>query len=1152
MNKSDLTYKEYYLRVIREGCNGFKPVLGGTGLGKTYGLIEAVKANEDDRKYIYVAHRKNLLQEMCDSLCKNGVEHILLQSDEDQLRTIFNKDEFKQELRRFLNHHIVKRHVDTLEKKGKGGTYNHKKAKNSFTELPNLLSVADRNSTVDIQDKIDLNVSNIYQFVKRILIETKRAEKNDYNLITIDFQELFDQLFPFMPFKREHKNKVLVLTFHKIFHGLFSGEKTLRINNFKGFIIFLDEYDFLEPILLDKICEEVPLEDPFLMLNYFKSNVESKLKKESYPEGEHHGEIRDHLCSRIKQLKKLNARYAFPEVRYFVTNDDSLFGNWIFLTNQTIVEKPVYIQVDKDKATYNVTSNSKGNNVEDAFPLLRTVLSISSSIMRSFAGWKDRNNEVFEEILHDSLGHTEFQRIIRRVPFYHSLRKPDKNFINNYNYLLDRGMGVLSLRKPNDTTEPEEVKIDYYNVPISPERILLSLIRKNMVFGLSATAKLNRIINHFDESWFKDQIEKLSDNNIRYFEDDDFDKCIVQTLTQQKREKRKNTVLVQELPYEISKTIKKEIEELENREDGQYGIRNNGGFDKARVTSFYRMIDWIYRKLKEGTSIKELKSHLVFYNSLRQLDFYLNYRCENSNNADFKNILKVERKASSGLTRFEVTYKNQLMHVVFLEKKAYESIYPSGYNHSSETLKLFWDDAPVIFLTTYPSAANGVNLQYYPTKEQQNKEDFRCIHLLEGPHFYFSSKYAEHGRVFTERKKDLWKVTKLHLNDPISSENHKNWINTILRKDEKKRATMNTLYKKFPDFLHNQMATYFQALGRMERIREAEVGTQYVMLSCKIMEEFSDFLYLPQYETIRTECSPYYSDFLSQVVSQIKRSEKEQESRKNEKKEQVEARSKEDIDSALQDIGQIQRKQMARERATNFINYWHEMRGAALRHEFNHDLIKSNHIVYLNKEDSALKKERFNRIYELIKDVPEINLHFRNNGFSLERTNIRNGKWFTDCFAQQILLGAIGEEVVRVYFQSKKVEVRTPEDKERSLFEVADFYLPEHNIFVDAKNFTKKSILNYRSDDEINWTNPSEIRKKVSEKLRKIRQSAPEARLIIMNVYYSESALPKFIKLSGKIVSEGDDWDIGFVPNVIVGNGEKWAFIPDFLLFGKT
>lgn len=1156
----ELSYQPYYERAIQENCNGFKPVLGGTGLGKTHGIIQTVQNCTDDRKFIYVAHRKNLLQEMCDSLKKKNIEYVLLKSDEDQLRSLVNSAELKEELRSFFKSKLVDKYVSSLNERKKGGSILLKKARTSLSELPQLFELSKNKPNLDLQDKIDNHVSGIYQFVKKILIDanriakgiTKNNSKNNKRLKETDYQDLLSKfkavllhLFPFIEFANDSKKRVLVLTLHKIFHGLFSGEKTLRINNLKGYIIFLDEYDFLEPILLEKICEEVPIEDPFLMLNYFKINVESKLKTTAYPEGENHEEIKQRLEKTLQKINRLNDSYQFPEIRHFRTSDNSLFGNWIFLTNETIVNQPIYLKINEDEAKFDITSKLS-DETKDGFPLLRTVLDTSSSIMKSFAGWKDRNNEIFEEILFDALGHTEFQRIIRRIPFYHSLRNKNKQFVNNYNNLLDRGMGMFTLNKPNDPTEPKEVKIDYYNIPISPERVLLSLIKKNMVFGLSATSKLNRVVNHFDESWFKDQLEKLSDNNIRYFEDyDNYDKQLIQRLTEQKAKERQNTVLLESLKHQCAEEIKSELEVLENIDDNIYGIRNNGGYDKNRVIGFFKILEWIYQKLENGSPISEMRSHLIFLNSLKQIEFFLEYSFKGTNNHQLNKILTVEKDRAIDQIGYRIQYKDTIFYIVFLQKKAYEAIYPDQKDGLSEALQLFWKNKPVIFLTTYPSAANGVNLQYYPSEEYWNKkeqEDFRCIHLLEGPHFYFTSQLADYSRKFTEVKKDLWKSTKLHMNDPISIDNHKNWINVILKSKGNDRKTMNGIYKSLPDYHLNQMATYFQALGRMERVRNRPAGKQFVTLSDSIRKEFETYIYDDQFKNVRDNYQPYYSDFLKQVLSQIKEPKTTGFSAISAKNRQTaENFSKNAVEKLVKQIGQIQNNNLTKERTQEIKNEWYSCRKIALRHEFNNPIIESNHIITLNHHESNEHKEKFNRIYSKIKHVDEINLHFQNNGFALERTNHKNHKWFTDYFVKSILIGAIGEECVKAFLKTNKIKYSPPESVHSTLFEKADIYLPESDIFIDAKNFSEQSIHSYINKEE-SWADKGVFTKKAFRQLSQLKKVRANARLAIVNVYYASDIKPSFLDMNANYVDVDDNWSIALIPNLIERIEDTWEF----------
>lgn len=1161
MNRNNLNYKEYYLRAIWENCNGFKPVHGGTGLGKTYGIEETIKADFGDRKYIYVAHRKNLLREMCDSLTQKKIGHVLLKSDEDQLRYLLADPQLKRELIDFCKSPLVKNYVTVLNEKGKNGSVLLKRAQASIIESQRLFDLSQKSPAVDFQDKIDNNVSNIYQFVKKILIDAnriaegigepkKQLTKNDYAHLLVNYKGMLDQLFPFISFLNDVGKKALILTIHKLFHGLFSGKKTLRINNLRGYVIFLDEFDFLEPILLAKICDEVPIEDPFLMLNYFKSNTESKIKTLTYPVGEHHEEIRQKLRTSLRSIDKLNTPYQFPEVRHFTTNDDKLFGNWIFLTNQTIVDKPIYLKIDEERATFEVTSKANRPETIDGFPLLRTVLNTSSSILRSFAGWKDRNNEIFEEILFDVLGRTEFQRTIRKIPFYHSLASKNQQFVNNYTHLLDRGMGVFTLNKPHDPTEPKEVKIGYYNIPSSPEKILLSLIKKNLVFGLSATSKLNRVVDHFDEHWLKEQIEYLADNNIRYFEDNELDKELIQKLTAEKTKIRNNAVLVESIVANCPNEIKSELEDLEEKDT--YGIRSNGGYDKNRVIGFFKILEWISQKLDNGVSASCIKSHLVFLNSLKQIEFFLKHTLHGLNSQKLDGVLSVTTDKSLVNIGYQIQFKGRVFYIVLLEGKAHEIIYPDNIEGLSNTLKLFWKEHPVIFLTTYPSAANGVNLQYYLSeKDWENKlqEDFRCIHLLEGPHFYFANHYADHSMKYTESKKDLWKATKLHMNAPVSMEKFKYWMGTIL--SGKLSWKMNRDYKKHSDFILNQMATYFQALGRMERVRN-NTGTQYVTLSPEIRSEFETYQFDDRFSDVRDDYSPYYSGFLKQVLVQIEQHKKLNiPSVIKETKLEIEEKSKKNIDEMVTNLRRIQLGECDEKEFIKVKEKWYSLRKIALRHEFNNPVIQSNHVLVYNYSCFEKHKERLNSIYRKVKEVDELNLHFQNHGYSLKRTSVNENKWFTDHFTRSILIAVVAEESVKAFLNTNNIKFSTPESVAQELFEIADLYLNDYDIFVDAKNFSQKSIHNRQSSNlkEDNWVDDDSFRKKVIKKLTTLRKIRPNSRLAIVNLHFDSLAAPCYATIDNKTAEVMEDWDVAFIPNLIESNNGRWSFSAEIIDF---
>src|SRR5579884_4013189 len=79
---TQITYQDYYQRTIDHHQMGLKLVLGGTGLGKTSGIVGVVSnPTYQDRKFIYCANRNHLLEEMAKDLSKKGVLFVFLRRD---------------------------------------------------------------------------------------------------------------------------------------------------------------------------------------------------------------------------------------------------------------------------------------------------------------------------------------------------------------------------------------------------------------------------------------------------------------------------------------------------------------------------------------------------------------------------------------------------------------------------------------------------------------------------------------------------------------------------------------------------------------------------------------------------------------------------------------------------------------------------------------------------------------------------------------------------------------------------------------------------------------------------------------------------------------------------------------------------------------
>ena len=130
--------------------------------------------------------------------------------------------------------------------------------------------------------------------VKTEQIDIKGLYPTDYkDLINT---ELIRSLFPYSEFKHNDKKQVLLVTLQKAFHGFFDGRKTVNLFNLDnndskniaaeqngGNIIFFDEFDFLENDLIDLVCQDVEIQQPFkFVAEFYNAMFYDKLPSENF------------------------------------------------------------------------------------------------------------------------------------------------------------------------------------------------------------------------------------------------------------------------------------------------------------------------------------------------------------------------------------------------------------------------------------------------------------------------------------------------------------------------------------------------------------------------------------------------------------------------------------------------------------------------------------------------------------------------------------------------------------------------------------------------------------------------------------------------------------------------------------------------------
>ena len=135
-----MSYTEYYQRAIDRGVNGYKSVAGGTGIGKTHGAVECIKANKETCKFIYVSHRHNLLEEMGIKLSKEKINYRYVRGDTDIMRLLLGDDEKLKSVKRLIKDPIFKEYAEYMRSMAKESHQWRSEEKTYF----NLISEARR------------------------------------------------------------------------------------------------------------------------------------------------------------------------------------------------------------------------------------------------------------------------------------------------------------------------------------------------------------------------------------------------------------------------------------------------------------------------------------------------------------------------------------------------------------------------------------------------------------------------------------------------------------------------------------------------------------------------------------------------------------------------------------------------------------------------------------------------------------------------------------------------------------------------------------------------------------------------------------------------------------------------------------------------
>jgi hypothetical protein len=697
--------------------------------------------------------------------------------------------------------------------------------------------------------------------------------------------------------------------------------------------------------------------------------------------------------------------------------------------------------------------------------------------------------------------------------------------------LLDGGYNLFDIDDLQQHTDNEEVEVLFYQMLQTPENLLRALAKRFLVFGLSATADLPRCVHHFDLDWLGDQELLLPTT--------DLDRADIEAMSREKAERRHSQMTIAEVDQlDVTDPFQAKLQQFLEAvaHNDEFDEDTAGGHRSQRMHRFFAALLWLFAH--GGDQARQL----LFLNTFRQVRLLFTKFATHAADAG---VFTVERlPGNQWFDAFRLTISTDPIRqatIVFFNAALAAEVRQS--QEAERTFaELFWTDEPVVVVTQYLSAGNGVTLQYTNDKDGPTR-DFTSIGLLEAPYFFFAKPDPEEmssEEIFAAHKGNIWYQAKLYYSRQISEARFKQALGTLTRPGE-----WNARYRTgstSTDCLFNQLAIFIQALGRVERVWEA-TPDQVALLTPEVFRVFQAFIG-PEFETIRLERAPFASANLHSVLEAVAdRSAghlREARRQRDTRLRAANERCREQIRVLVTRLEAVRTSGDDQEARRD----WEELRRAVLRHDFHAGAVETYACAtsspYLSRGRLNLTPDldvlpvglphpdshviHLDALYSVIAQNLIVRDHFLASGYDL-RFDHPGFEIFTPYCLQSILAGAIGEEAITALLAHAGFSCEPMPD---DLFEITDLKLAGRPWFIDAKNYSEQTLDRFSLplDDPL-WhptLNETHFKQHALHKLERIvRTAGPDGKLIYINLVSSQPRLLGYYNHDFEEIASFDD-----------------------------
>ncbi|WP_151089172.1 hypothetical protein [Hymenobacter baengnokdamensis] len=964
---------------------------------------------------------------------------------------------------------------------------------------------------------------------------------------------VWPRLFPYLHFQADASCRLLLLTVHKAFHGVFDGQRTVRLGRWEApaegrYVFVFDEFDFLENDLLDLLAHDKEVRDPFgLVQTFYERLCRRKLTHPQYlahrPEWKPIREMMQAIQTRIDVLL-LEHKIDFPNITHFDTAEEELRGRAIFQSNRSLVQQPVYLHPATPRQhSFTLTAAPGGPN---AFLLFDVVTRAVKDIIRLFNRLQAEHEDIYFEVLRQCFGSTDYLREIRQVS---QIGAQYELCETSYGSLLTNGFGLYEIEMDtSQLTDPEEVGVLYHSLNDSPESMLRALAGQHLVFGLSATAHIQRVLRNFD--WTGLAHPGRPTDSFGPLPNTPADEADVRHANASKAGARQNTITHEVVePLSLLAPFGQQLAALAQADPDYFGKK--AGALSHRLGRVQHVF-WLLARLatQDPAQLATGPTHLVFLSSLRQVQRLLDTGGDEDGwfgatphpAAGDKNLRIYDVWCRDETRQHRVACTVALYDARFGQELRTDPTLHAQYN------ALFWAGRPVVVITTYPSAGNGVNLQYYQTSadyeagRNAGKRDFQFLHLLEAPYYYFSG--VEPHATATEQhaaiKRDVYGVLKLLYAKRLTAAQASGLLGQIRRLNRYNAEYLNTT-----DGVLNQFSVLVQALGRIERVWQ-HMPEQRLCLARDVYGVLARMAADPE---LATECDNYLryasgnmQTLLAAIGSEEKKARKELEDDLHDLRRANDA-ARDAIHRLVLELEHFKRtgEGDARQR-------WQWLRDDVLRHDlprplrpgqtladkprpnqlarirgtFRSDYVREgklliNHEMHLappGTNSPEFKPWDLNAAYRPVNSQlgSPLATHFRVRSYEL--AFVDSGTYLLPYVYQSILVGAIGEEVIDAVLKSRGIKATSAAVPDK-VFEVADLKLENRPIYIDCKNYGNRTLRQFPlpPDDPFYHPNLNEahFKGRMVSKWQQLSHATPTTaadpcRLVVMNLRHDEES----------------------------------------------